>query len=144
MATQKEKDEKLVRLLKEWQTVEDDAIRSTTEILKKSSNQIVHIVMEIIRQDSANHRKVQQLIIDNFEKQSFQLNPEELVQFWDLVEKHDEIERKTINMAKEALVETNSPLVAYLLNYLLEDEKKHDNLLEEMSRIKSGMYPYGG
>jgi len=144
MATQKEKDEKLVRILKQWQTVEDDAIRSTTDILKKSSNPIVHIVMEIIRQDSANHRKVQQLLIDNFEKESFQLNPDDLIQFWDMVEEHDEIEKKTINMAKEALRETNSPLVAYLLNYLLEDEKKHDNLLEEMSRIKSGMYPYGG
>ncbi len=144
MATQKEKDEKLVRIMKQWQTVEDDAIRSTTEILKKSSNPIVHMVMEIIRQDSANHRKVQQLIIDNFEKQSFQLNPEELVDFWDMVEEHDEIEKKTINLGKEALRETNSPLVAYLLNYLLVDEKKHDDLLEEMSRIKSGMYPYGG
>lgn len=144
MATQKEKDEKLVQILKKWQEVEDSSIKSTTEIIKKSKNPIVHMVMEIIRQDSANHRKVQQLIIDHFEKSSFKLNPEELAEFWDLVEEHDEIEKKTINLAKEALRETNSPLVAYFLNYLLTDERKHDELLEEMSRIKIGMYPYGG
>jgi uncharacterized alpha/beta hydrolase family protein len=81
MATQKERDEKLVQIMKQWQEVEDASIKSTTEILKKSQNPIVHMVMEIIRQDSANHRKVQQLIINHFEKESFKLNPEELAEF---------------------------------------------------------------
>jgi hypothetical protein len=144
MGIQKEKNERLVQIMKQWQEVEDASIRSTTDILKKSSNPIVHIIMEIIRQDSAHHRKVQQMIIDHFEKETLKLTPEELVEFWDLVEEHDEIEKKTITLAKDALRETKAPLVAYLINYLLMDEKKHDDLLEEMSRIKSGMYPYGG
>ncbi len=144
MANQKERNQKLVQILKQWQEIEDASIKSTTEIIKKSKNPIVQMVMEIIRQDSANHRKVQQLIIDHFEKSSFKLTPEELAEFWDLVEEHDEIEKKTINLAKEALRETNYPLVAYFLNYLLTDERKHDELLEEMSKIKTGMYPYGG
>ncbi|ROL62157.1 hypothetical protein D9V86_02105 [Bacteroidetes/Chlorobi group bacterium ChocPot_Mid] len=144
MGNQKEKNERLVQIMKQWQEVEDASIRSTTDILKKSSNPIVHIIMEIIRQDSAHHRKVQQMIIDHFEKETLKLTPEELVEFWDLVEEHDEIEKKTITLAKDALRETKAPLVAYLINYLLMDEKKHDDLLEEMSRIKSGMYPYGG
>lgn len=144
MGNQKEKNERLVQIMKQWQEVEDASIRSTSEILKKSSNPIVHMIMEIIRQDSAHHRKVQQMIIDHFEKETLKLTPEELVEFWDLVEEHDEIEKKTITLAKDALRETKAPLVAYLINYLLMDEKKHDDLLEEMSRIKSGMYPYGG
>jgi len=144
MGDQKTKNERLVQIMKQWQEIEDASIRSTSDILKKSSNTIVHMVMEIIRQDSAHHRKVQQMIIDHFEKEPLMLTPEELVEFWDLVEEHDEIEKKTIAMAKDALRETKAPLVAYLINYLLMDEKKHDDLLEEMSRIKSGMYPYGG
>ena len=28
----------------------------------------------------------------------------------------------------------------YLLSYLLEDEKKHDHLLEALENIKKGMY----
>jgi hypothetical protein len=144
MPTQKERDEKLLALMKEWQKVEDDAISSTSEILKKTENPIVRLVMEVIRQDSANHRKTQQLIIDHFEKESLKLNPDELLEFWDMVEKHAEIEKKTIALAKESLMETNAPMIGYLLNYLLTDETKHNELLEEMSRIKSGMYPYGG
>ena len=83
------------------------------------------------------------MIIDHYTKKAFSLTPEELAEFWDMVEEHDSIEMQTIHLAKEALRETKAPLVAYLLNYLLTDEKKHDELLEEMAKIKSGMYPYG-
>ncbi len=144
MATQKESIEKLVKVLKKWQTIEDDSIKSTTEIIKESENPLVHLVMEIIRQDSVMHRRVQQLIIDHFEKQPLTLNPEELAGFWGMIEEHDEMEKKTIALAKEALEETKSPFAHYLLNYLLTDEQKHDDLLENMDKLKGGMYPYGG
>ena len=144
MATQKESIEKLVDLMKRWQKIEDESIKNTTEIIKKSENKLVHLVMEIIRQDSVMHRKVQQLIIDHFEKQPITLTPDELVDFWDMVEEHDVIEKKTISLAEESLKEQKSPFAAYLLEYLLTDERKHDKLLEEMEKIKKGMYPYGG
>ncbi len=144
MGTQKEAIENLVALMKEWQTIEDASIANTTEIIKKSDNPLIHIVMEIIRQDSAMHRRVQQLIIDHFENKAITLSPDELVDFWDLVEEHDEIEQKTIKLAEKALTTTNSPLAQYLLEYLLTDEKKHDKLLDEMAKIKKGMTPYGG
>ena len=144
MATQKEAIENLLKVLKKWQKIEDASIISTTEIIKKSDNPLIHLVMEIIRQDSAMHRRVQQLIIDHFEKKPITLNPDELVDFWDMVEKHDEIEKQTIALAEEALKETKSGFAKYLLEYLLTDEKKHDKLLEEMEKIKKGMYPYGG
>lgn len=144
MATQKESIEKLVALMKKWQKIEDASIKNTTEIIKKSENPLVHLVMEIIRQDSVMHRRVQQMIVDHFETKPLTLNPDELVGFWDMVEEHDEMEKKTIALAKEALEETQSPFAKYLLGYLLTDEQKHDNLLEEMEKIKKGMYPYGG
>jgi len=90
------------------------------------------------------HRRVQQFIIDHYERKPLTLDPDELASFWDMVEKHDEIEKKTIELAKEALKDTKSGFVKYLLEYLLTDEKKHDNMLEEMEKIKKGMYPYGG
>lgn len=144
MPTQKEAIENLIKILKKWQTVEDDSIKNTTEIIKKSDNPLVHLVMEIIRQDSVMHRRVQQLIVDHFEKKPITLNPDELADFWGMVEEHDEIEKKTIKMAEEALEQQTSPFAKYLLEYLLTDEKKHDKLLEEMEKIKLGMYPYGG
>jgi len=144
MAKQKEAIENLVKVMKEWQLIEDDSIANTTEIIQKSKNPLVHLVMEIIRQDSAMHRRVQQLIIDHFTKKPITMDHDELAGFWDLVEQHDEVEKKTISLAKQALIENKSPIAQYLLQYLLDDEEKHDKLLEEMNKIKLGMVPYGG
>ncbi len=144
MATQKETLEKFVELLKQWQKIEDASIKNTTEIIKRTENPLVHLVMEVIRQDSVMHRRVQQLIIDHLETKPISMNPEDLATFWSLVQEHDEIEKKTISLAKEALKEVKSPIVLYLLEYLLYDETKHDNLLLGMEKIKQGMYPYGG
>ena len=141
---QKESIEKLVKTLKKWQGVEDDAIQSTTEIIKVSDNPLVHLVMEIIRQDSAMHRRVQQMMVDHFETKPLTMNPDELADFWDLVETHIEIEKKTIALAEELLDSTNSAFAQYLLDYLLTDEKKHDKLLDDMKKIKDKMYPYSG
>ncbi len=144
MSTQKEAIEKLVELMAKWQKIEDESITSTTEIIKQSDNPLVHLIMEIIRQDSAMHRRVQQLIIDHFTQKPITMTHDELAGFWDMIEKHDEMEKKTIALAKEALEQTKSPIAKYLLNYLLEDEEKHDKLLDELNKVKLGMVPYGG
>ena len=87
MAKQKELNEKLVDTLKKWQKVEDDSVKSTSEIISKTKNPVVRQIMEIIRQDSAMHKKVQQLIVDSFEKEALYLSPEELGDVWSMVEK---------------------------------------------------------
>jgi hypothetical protein len=63
-----------------------------------------------------------------------------------MIEKHIEIEKKTIDTAKtalEAIKDRKMVVQEYLLNYLLTDERKHDALLETLETIKKGMYPYG-
>jgi len=144
MPKQKDLIENLVSIMKTWQKIEDASVKNTTEIIKKSENPLVHLIMEIIRQDSVMHRRVQQLIIDHFESKPITMDPDELIGFWDMIEEHDAIEKKTIKLAEEALENTSSPIAAYMLEYLLTDEKKHDKLLEELEKIKKGMYPYGG
>ncbi len=144
MATQKEAIENLTKVLKQWQNLEDESIKNTTQIIKQTENSLVHLVMEIIRQDSVMHRRVQQLLIDHFEKQPLTLDPDELSSFWTMVEVHDELEKQTIELAKKALADTKSAFAHYLLTYLLTDEKKHDDMLVNMSKLKDAMYPYGG
>ena len=45
--------------------------------------------------------------------------------------------------AKRIIKDRTMPVQAYLIEYLLEDEQKHDNLLEGLGSIKKKMYPYG-
>jgi hydroxymethylpyrimidine/phosphomethylpyrimidine kinase len=142
MAKQKELNEKLIDTLKTWQVVEDESVRSTSEIISKTKNPVVKQVMEIIRQDSAMHKKVQQLLIDNFEKEAFSLTPEELAGIWNLVEKHIELEKETIRLAEESRRNTKNFVIRYLLGYLMTDEQKHNLILQQLEDIKLGIYPY--
>jgi len=144
MAKQKELNEKLVATLKKWQKIEDASVKSTTEIIGKTKNLVVKQVMEIIKQDSAMHKKVQQLIIDSFEKEAIQLQPEELSEVWDLVENHIELEKETVRLAEESRKNSNNFIVRYLLGYLMTDEQKHNEILAQMEDVKRGMYPYAG
>jgi rubrerythrin len=142
MAKQKEMNEQLVKTLKKWQVIEDKSVKSTTDIMAKTKNPIVKHIMEIIRQDSAMHKRIQQLIIDSFETQAISLTPEELGDVWEMVEKHIELEKETIRLAEESRKNSKNFVIRYLLGYLMTDEQKHNEILQQMEDIKSGMYPY--
>ena len=142
MAKQKELNENLIKTLKKWQVIEDQSVESTTKIIAKTKNSIVKHIMEIIRQDSAMHKRIQQLIIDNFEKQAITLTPEELGDVWEMVDHHIQLERETIRLAEESRKNSKNFLVRYLLGYLMTDERKHNDVLDQMEDIKSGIYPY--
>ncbi|MBT8379054.1 MAG: hypothetical protein KJN64_07480 [Ignavibacteria bacterium] len=144
MAKQKELNENLIATLKKWQKIEDASVKSTSAIIGKTNNPIVKQVMEIIKQDSAMHKKVQQLIIDSFEKQAIQLQPEELSEVWGMIEEHIELEKETIRLAEESRKNSNSFVVRYLLGYLMTDEQKHNEVLAQLEDVKRGMYPYSG
>ena len=143
-AKQKELNENLVKTLKKWQKIEDESVKSTSAIIAKTKNPIVRQIMEIIKQDSAMHKKVQQVIIDSFEKEAINLDPEELSDIWGMVEKHIELEKETVRLAEESRINSNSFIVRYLLGYLMTDEQKHNDILQQMEDIKRGMYPYAG
>ena len=144
MAKQKELNENLVKILKKWQKIEDESVKSTSAIIAKTKNPIVRQIMEIIKQDSAMHKKVQQVIIDSFEKEAINFDPEELSDIWEMVENHIELEKETIRLAEESRKNSNSFIVRYLLGYLMTDEQKHNDMLQQMEDIKRGMYPYAG
>ncbi len=146
MASTKEVQQQIVENMKRWQKIEDSSVASTGGIIEKTDNPLIRQVMEIIQADSRRHHHVQQMIIDTFERQSVTLTPEDLGEVWDLVEKHIELERKTVQFAEEALSAlkgTKMVVVQYLIEYLLEDENKHNKILANLEGIKKGMYPYG-
>ena len=140
--TKAEELELLKQTLRNWQKIEDGSIAQTTEIIGKTHNALIRLVMEIIQHDSVIHKRVQQAILDSLEKESFTLRPEELAEIWDSLKAHDDAEKKAIEMAEKA--SRNCPLVAQrqLLEYLVEDERKHDRLIGHLENFKRQLYPY--
>jgi bacterioferritin (cytochrome b1) len=142
----KELQEKLCRDMKAWQRIENASVASTGKIIEQTDNPIIRMVMEIIQSDSQTHFRVQQLIADTLEGKAVSLTPEDMASTWDAIQEHINLEKKMVANVREALesiAKKNMVVQEYLLHYLLEDERKHDSLLESLESIKKGMYPYG-
>jgi hypothetical protein len=139
----KEEQAKLAEILREWQHIENMTVAQTAQIMDRTDNPVIRLIMEIIQRDSAMHHRVQQFILDAQEKQAVTLTVDDLTLVWDAIEAHVQAERRTgelIAAAQKALAGTKEVVQSYLLGYLGHDEKKHDRLLEDLALIKRGMY----
>jgi len=140
----KELQQEIISNMKRWQKVEFSSLASTGQIIEATDNPVVRLVMEIIQRDSQMHYRIQEWIADSLEFKTVSLNPDELGRVWEMVERHIELEKKALEMAKqslEALKGKKMVIQEYLLEYLAEDEEKHNNLLRHLEIIKKGMRP---
>ena len=144
MATAKgqEQTKKLLKTLRDWQGIERHAIETTTKIMEKTDNPLIRQFMEIIRNDSVQHHRVQQFIIDSLTKAPVHLRPEDLGAIWDEIEKHDQAEREVIELGKKLRDDCTLFVQRTLLDYLIYDEEKHDMLLGALEKFKKNLYPY--
>jgi uncharacterized tellurite resistance protein B-like protein len=134
--------EELKTTLRRWQEIEDESIAQTSSIIASTQNPLIQLVMEIIRQDSAMHKRVQKVILDSVEKEAFSLTPEELGEVWEQIEKHAGAEKETPELAEKARKHCRLFVQKHLLTYLIEDERKHDRLLSQLEDFKRKIYPY--
>jgi len=136
MSKAKQRTEEAVELLRSWQGLEREAIETTAEIMEQTDNLLIRQVMEIIRNDSVQHHRVQQFVIDIMTKTPVRLSPEDMAAVWGRLQEHDELERRTIALAKELKEKTTDPVVGLLLEYLIIDEQKHDHILNQLEAVK--------
>jgi hypothetical protein len=142
----KETQEKIIDNMRRWQKIENSSVASTGNVIERTDNPIIRLVMEIIQRDSQMHYRIQDMIAHSLESGTISLSPDELGEIWDMIEKHIKLEEKTVelaNEAKEALKGKKMVVQEYLIDYLLIDEQKHNKILETLETIKKGMYPYG-
>ena len=145
--SKKEVQASLVANMQAWQKIENASVVSTGRVMEKTDNPIVRLVMEIIQRDSQMHYRVQGYITESLTGKAVSLTPDEIGQVWGMIEDHIKLERKTVDLAKKAIDMIGGSkamqVQSYLLEYLLEDEEKHNQLLDRLQAIQRGMYPYG-
>jgi len=142
--TTKELQQEIISNLRRWQKIENAAAASTGQIMERTDNPVIHLLMEIIQRDSQMHYRVQEWIADSLQYKTVTLNPDELNQVWGMIEQHVEVEKKALAVAKQSLASLKGKKMViqeYLLEYLAEDEKKHNELLKRLETIKKGMLP---
>jgi rubrerythrin len=134
--------ERLVSALREWQQIERDAIDQAAEVMERSSNPLIREIMDIIRNDSVQHFRVQQFLIDSLVETSVSVTPEEIDAVWDALVRHEKIEKSVVAVAADLRRESTDFVQRTLLDYLLQDEKKHDRMLETLEDFRRNHYPY--
>jgi ribosomal protein L18E len=133
------KVDEMVKVLRDWQEIERQAMSFTSEISEKTDSTLIRMIMDIIRHDSHMHHRVQQYLIDTVTKESPAVTREDVVAIWGSIEEHDALEKKTIVLAEKLKKDAWSPVHKLLLEYLLRSEALHDSLLEQLSQFKSDM-----
>jgi hypothetical protein len=133
------KVENMVKVLRQWQGIERQAMSFTAEISEQTESTLIRLIMEIIRHDSYMHHRVQQFLVDSVTKEATAVTREDVVAIWESIEEHDELEKRTIALAEQLKKDAWSPVHKLLLEYLLRSESLHDSLLEQLGEFKSDM-----
>ena len=137
-----ERTAQLVEALRRWQAIERESINHTAEMMEKTDNLLVRQILEIIRNDSVQHHRVQQFIIDSVTKTPVSLTPEDLGTIWEQIEAHDKVEREMIELGKQVRDDCRFFVQRALIDYLIVDEEKHDKILGDLEKFKKNLYPY--
>ena len=135
--------EALAKILQEWYALEDQTIKYSEELMKKSKNSFVKVIMEMIKRDSEKHKAMQQYAINHLIKEATILTPEDLVPLSDVLDKHVKAEAKSMGLANVALTKSKDFFTNFIISALLSDEVKHHEMLTRLDHIKGQIYPYG-
>ena len=72
----KEAQEQIVANMTKWQKIENASVASTGNVIEKTENPVVRLIMEIIQRDSQMHFRVQELIADSLTTKAISLSPD--------------------------------------------------------------------
>lgn len=132
----KESSEKFLKAIRDWQALEDDTIRFSDDMMKKTKNPLIKMTMEVIKSDSQKHKVMQQMLIDSITKEAVHLRPEELATISDTLNGHIAAEAKSLELADEALKSSELFITRYILSMLIADEQKHHKILGDLNELK--------
>jgi len=122
--------------IREWQRLEDATIKFSEDMMKKTDNKLIRMTMEMIKHDSQKHKAMQQMLIDSLTKEPFILSPDDLASLSKGLNQHLAAEAKSLELADEALKNSELFVTRYILSYLLADEQKHHKLLSNLNELK--------
>jgi rubrerythrin len=127
--------EQLIEFLKKQIANENIIVNSVNSGLKNINNPPVKAVLKGISLDSIKHSELYASAIVILSKVSQAMTQENLDEQRMLVEKHIHLESELIEKLEEILPSIKNKKVAFLLNSILSDERRHHELLKQVLEI---------
>ena len=127
--------EQLIEFLKKQIANENKIVNSVNSGLKNINNPPVKAVLKGISLDSIKHSELYASAIVILSKVSQAMTQENLDEQRMLVEKHIHLESELIEKLEDMLPSIKNKKVAFLLNSILSDERRHHELLKQVLEI---------
>jgi len=123
-------DTKLIEFMKRQIAVESEIVDSVNKGIKNIKNPPVKGVLKGISLDSMKHAELYASAVNLLTNVSQAMTQENLDEQRALVEKHIQIESELIKKLEKELPTIENKKVAFLLNSILMDERRHHALLK--------------
>ncbi|MCW4011006.1 MAG: hypothetical protein NWF05_10370 [Candidatus Bathyarchaeota archaeon] len=128
-------NEKLVEFMEKQIRNENEIVESVTKGLKNINNPPVKAVLKGISLDSTKHAELYAAAITLLKTVSQAMTQENLDEQRALVEKHIKLEADIIENLEKELPTIENKKVAFLLNSILMDERRHHAMLTEVLEL---------
>lgn len=134
-------DSELLSILRGWQELEDKAVASASDMMPRTSNPHVKMILDLIVHDSEKHKLLLQMIMDSLTGEVISISPDEFQALSEKLHMHMAREEEAIRLAQAALDRCTLVSTHFLLSYLIADEKKHHNLISRLDELSIAAIP---
>jgi len=110
---------------------EEEVVDLTEKTIQKAQNPTVKYLLRAIQHDSRKHADLGRAALEILKYKEI-VGKEERKEVWDLLKKHDDIEKKQREYVSEIKYLTKTPALQYIAEQIWEDEKKHHAILESL------------
>lgn len=128
---EEEKIEKLKEMVKSLIKVEEEVINLTEQTANQAANSTVKYLLRAIQYDSRKHAELGRAVLEILEYKAI-AGVEERKEVWDLLKKHEEMERKHKDNLSEMKNLTETPALKYIFEQIWNDEKTHHAMLDTL------------
>ena len=136
-----EKKEDLERIIKRWKERQSTTRQNAESLQNRTKSYFVQIMTSAIKRDAEKHEEMLQAILDCMDC-TVTITPDELGELSSLLSDHLEVEKHSRELAELALKKRRHYITTHLLQYILEDEKKNEVLLDHLNKFKGQIQPY--
>ncbi|MFX1563312.1 MAG: ferritin family protein [Promethearchaeota archaeon] len=123
---------KLKSFLKDQITLEEQIVATATASVKTTENRLVRRLIEGIAIDSNKHALILQAIIAHLESKTPFITEEKRNELGKNIRHHIELEAQAIKTYSNLIPKSPDSGTKKLLEYILEDERRHHKLLKEI------------
>ncbi len=131
MTNEEEMIEKVKGMASQLIRIEEQVVDLTEETINQAENPTVKYLLRAIQHDSRKHADWGRAALEILEYKKM-VGAKERNEVWDLIKKHDDLEKKHREFVAEIKSLTKTPALQYIFDQIWADEKKHHAILETL------------